>query len=401
MFHIIKPGTKIDFLSKAPLFLKISLAALAASVILMFVPGVKLGLDFTGGYEILVALDQKVEPDAIRAEVSKLGLGDTSVQSYEVPDSAKSFFLVRVQRSEVLAQKDLDQLNGAFSQRYGDQFKGPVIYDPEVGNVVDVVFTSTQADTSSAAISQVIGQTDHKVRRVRKVGRPSEARFSVTLMGVDVTIVEALRAAIDPATEAVRVEFVGPTVGKQLRDDGILAMLYAMICILIYIALRFDFFFSPGAIACVFHDAVLTVGLMVVFRQEFNLATIAGLLTLIGYSINDTIIIYDRVRETVGKAQGTALKEVLNRAVNETLPRTIMTSSTTFLACVCLIIFGKGTVLAQLGLIMAFGVVVGTYSSVYVAAPLFMFLRERFGPKEQVKGARTTSAGAVGAQPRP
>ena len=134
----------------------------------------------------------------------------------------------------------------------------------------------------------------------------------------------------------------------------------------------------------VFHDAVLTCGFLVVAGREFNLATIAGVLTLIGYSINDTIIVYDRIRETVGKARGQALHELLNKAVNETLARTIMTSMTVLLASICLMVFGYGTVLFDFGQIMAFGVVIGTYSSIYVAAPVFKFMRERFGDEAEL-----------------
>jgi preprotein translocase subunit SecF len=402
MFSLIKPGTNFDFIGRAPFFIKLTLATLAAALVVIFTPGlgIKFGLDFTGGYEVLVAFDKAVDAEAVRSEVRKLDLGDSSVQAYEVPGSPKTHFLVRVQRAQVLGQKDLEDLNGAFQKQFGDKFKAPVLYNPEIGNMVDVVFTSTAGvDTSSAAITQAIATTDHKVRKIRKVGRPDEARYAVTLMGVDVTIVEALKSALDPSASAVRIEFVGPTAGKQLRDDGILALVYAMLCMMIYIALRFDFFYSPGAIACVFHDAIITIGLLALLGEEFSLATIAGLLTLVGYSINDTIIVYDRIREMVGKAQGTALKDVLNRAVNDTLARTVMTSFTTLLACVCLMWFGRGTVLAHLGLIMFFGIVIGTYSSIYVAAPLFMWLRLRFGPQDTVGKGRATAATGIRTQP--
>ena len=131
---------------------------------------------------------------------------------------------------------------------------------------------------------------------------------------------------------------------------------------------------------------------MSLLGQEFTLATIAGLLTLVGYSINDTIVVFDRIRETIGKAQGAGMKEVLNKAINETLGRTLMTSLTTLLACLCLMFFGAGTVLFSFGLIMTVGIIIGTYSSIYVASPTFKFLRERFAPKEAVASRRARQA---------
>ncbi|MCC7385664.1 MAG: protein translocase subunit SecF [Deltaproteobacteria bacterium] len=404
MFSIIRPGTNIDFIGKAPFFLKITLVSFILAVVVILAPGfgIKFGLDFSGGYEVLLAFDQPVSAEQVRSELGRLNLGDTSVQSFAVPDSPRTHYLVRVQRAQVLTEQELTKLNQAFTERYGAHFKSPVDYNPEVGNLVEVEFirtsTAEEVDTSSASIAAVVATTDHQVRKVRPSGRPDQMRFSVVMAGVDVTMVEALRAKLDPSVNTIRVEFVGPTVGRQLRDDGLLAMFYALLCILIYIALRFDFFYGPGAIACVFHDAIITTGLLVVLGRDFNLTTIAGLLTLIGYSINDTIIVYDRIRETVGKAHGGALKDILNKSVNDTLGRTIMTSFTTFVSCVCLMIFGRNTVLFDYGLIMAFGVVIGTYSSIYVAAPLFMALRTRFGPSDKVtKGSAARSEAHTGA----
>lgn len=386
---LIPPNTKIDFMGKAPFFMRLTIGSIIVSLILVIFPGMKYGLDFSGGYEVLVAFDKAVTSEDVRTQIESLDLGDTSVQSYDVPDSAKTFYLVRVQRAEALSAKDLAEVNGALTAKYGPVFKGPVAYDPEIGHAVEVEMTQTGTasgvDTGTVAMTQVFADSGHSVSRIRSIGRPDELRYSVILRGVDVKIVEQLRKTVDPSAEAMRTDFVGPTVGKQLRDDGILAMVYAILIILVYIALRFDFFYAPGAVLNVFQAAVLATGFMVVMRRELNLATVAGLLTLIGYVLNDTIIVYDRIREVVGKARGAALNDVLNRAVNEMLGRTIMTSSVTFAACVCLMVFGAGTILFDFGLIMGFGVIIGTYSSIYVAAPVFKYMRERFGTEEDEK----------------
>lgn len=405
MFSLIKPGTKIDFMGKAPFFLKITFASLIASIIFMFVPGIRFGLDFSGGYEMLLEFSNKSITSAqVRAEVQKLDLGDTSVQSYADPSGEKELFLVRVQRATALEPADVDALSAAFTQRYGAVFKGKVGYNPEIGNVVDVPFTRAStvgATTDEAGVRATLQGTKFEVRQVRSDGRQDAPTLSVVIAGIDRTVVAALQQSLDPAATALKVDYVGPTVGQQLREDGILAVIYALIMMLVYIAFRFDFYYAPGAVLNVFHDAIVTVGFVVVVQRfielDFNLATVASILTLIGYSINDTIIVYDRIRETVGHAEGAALDDILNRSVNETLARTVMTSSTVFLASVCLMIFGRGTLLFDFGLIMAFGVVVGTYSSIYVAAPIFKFMRERFGAPVVAAPADKKSYGKSGA----
>ena len=142
-----------------------------------------------------------------------------------------------------------------------------------------------------------------------------------------------------------RVDYVGPQVGKQLRNKGIMALLYAMLAILIYVAFRFDFKFGPGALLAMVHDVIMVRGYYLVTRREFNLTSIAVLLTILGYSINDTIVIYDRIREEMARYKGKPLPEIINIAVNDTLSRTILTSGVTALSLIGLLIFGVGEIL--------------------------------------------------------
>jgi len=400
MFNVIRPGTKYDFLGQAPLFTKISVAVFVASLLIIAIKGVNLGLDFSGGHEILLRFDKPVTANDVRGKLNALFPEvDTAVQSFDVPtEPDKTFFLTKIERSETFGEHEIAALEKAFKDKYGEKLQR-MRYNPEAGDVVEVDFVAgatAAVDLSDAALTAVVEATQHPVRLVRKVGRPEDARYSIVLRGISDTLVSSLKD-MDPGVEAVRVEFVGPTVGKQLRDDGILAVLYALAIILVYIALRFDFFYSPGAILCLFHDAIITVALLSIIGEEFSMATIAGLLTLVGYSINDTIVIFDRVRETAGKAKGAAVAEGLNRAINETLGRTIMTSFSTMLACICLMAFGRGTVLASFGLIMMVGIIIGTYSSIYVASPTFKYLRERFGQQDhhKKKVSNKPASGAV------
>ena len=184
-----------------------------------------------------------------------------------------------------------------------------------------------------------------------------------------------------PDFRVQRIDYVGPQVGNQLRNKGIAALLYAMLAILVYVAFRFDFKFGPGALLAMVHDVIMVSGYYLVSRREFNLTSIAVLLTITGYSINDTIVIYDRIREEMARYKGKPLPEIINIAVNDTLSRTILTSGVTALSLIGLLIFGVGEIW-DFAMAMLVGIIVGTYSSVYIASPLDHLARRARGEKE-------------------
>jgi preprotein translocase subunit SecF len=181
-------------------------------------------------------------------------------------------------------------------------------------------------------------------------------------------------AAVGPAgLELRRVEFVGPTVGEELREQGGLAMIYALFGILIYVAIRFEWRFAVGAVLALVHDVVLTLGFFSVTRIEFDLAVLAAILAVIGYSLNDTIVVYDRIRENFRRMRNESIEFVMNDAVNKTLSRTILTSVTTLIVLVVLLLLG-GAALFPFALAMTFGVIVGTHSSIFIASPAALML---------------------------
>ncbi len=189
-------------------------------------------------------------------------------------------------------------------------------------------------------------------------------------------VIVALEVALnsyDPAMTFPSVESVGPKVSGELIWTAVLAVAASLMAILFYIWLRFEWQFSVGAIAALFHDVILTIGIFSLFQIRFDLATIAALLTIIGYSINDTVVIFDRLRENLRKFKKMPLRDVMNKSVNETLSRTLMTSGTTLLALIALLIFG-GDVIRGFVFAIAWGVIVGTYSSVYVAKNVVLIL---------------------------
>ncbi len=181
-------------------------------------------------------------------------------------------------------------------------------------------------------------------------------------------VIQTLRdQAGDAEVQVRRVDFVGPQVGEELREDGGLAVLYALIAILIYVSLRFEYRFSLGAVAALVHDVIITLGVFSILQLEFDLSVLAAILAVIGYSLNDTIVVFDRIRENFRKIRKKAPIEVVNISINETLSRTLMTSATTLLVLFSLYAFG-GEVIASFALALIIGVFVGTYSSIYVAS---------------------------------
>ena len=168
-----------------------------------------------------------------------------------------------------------------------------------------------------------------------------------------------------------RVDTVGPQVGAELKRNGFLSVFYCLLVILIYVAFRFDYKFSPGAVACLFHDAVITLAIFILVGKEVNIPILAAILTLIGFSLNDTIVVFDRIRETESHYRHKDYSFVINKSINDMLGRTLITSGTVFTSALCLFIFANGVV-ADIAFAICIGILFGTYSSIYVAAPMIL-----------------------------
>jgi preprotein translocase subunit SecF len=184
-----------------------------------------------------------------------------------------------------------------------------------------------------------------------------------------------------------RVDSVGPQVGAQLKRNGLLAVLYSLLLILIYVGLRFEYNFAPGAVVCLFHDSLITLGILTLLGKEINIQILAAILTIIGYSLNDTIVVFDRIRENIGVYKGRPLDRVINRSINDTLTRTLLTSLTTLIAVLALY-FLAGGVIKDFAFAMAIGIVIGTYSSVYIASPLILVFDRMAVAMQKRKEAR-------------
>jgi len=209
-------------------------------------------------------------------------------------------------------------------------------------------------------------------------------------------VVQLARQALGQGIEYRRVEVVGPSVGAELIRAGVIATILALIAIAAYIWFRFEWQFGVGGMISTLHDVVTTVGLFALLQLEFNLTTLAAILTVAGYSVNDTVVIYDRVRETMRKHKTMDFRALINKSLNETLSRTILTVSTTALAVLALLFFG-GEVLRGFSIAMLWGIVIGTYSSLFIAAPLLYYIRPRRAG--EAKGADKPEAKPIAAAP--
>ena len=251
---------------------------------------------------------------------------------------------------------------------YGIDFRG--------GTLIEIQTKDGQPANISALRSLVGGLGLGDVQ-IQEFGTPSDVLIRIERQPggekAQQTGIEKVRQALGETVNYRRTEVVGPTVSGELKQSGAIAVVVAILAVLIYIWFRFEWQFSLGAVAALVHDVLLTIGVFSALQLEFNLSIIAAILTIVGYSLNDTVVVFDRVRENLRKYKKMPLDELLDRSINDTLSRTILTSVTTLIALLSLYIFG-GEVIRGFTFAMIWGVIVGTYSSVFVAAPLLLVL---------------------------
>ncbi|KZL22884.1 protein translocase subunit SecF [Pseudovibrio sp. Ad37] len=258
----------------------------------------------------------------------------------------------------------------AIGLNYGIDFKG--------GTLIELQSTSGPANLSE--IRRTLGGLDLGDVQVQEFGSPTEVLIRIESQGegesAQQDVVESVRGAFTDGYEFRRTEVVGPRVSGELAYAGTLAVGSALLMIMFYIWFRFEWQFAVGAIITTFNDILLTVGLFAVLQLDFTLSSIAAVLTIIGYSLNDTVVVYDRIRENLRRYKRLSLEELLDKSINETLSRTTMTSVTTLLALFALYFLG-GEVIQSFVLAMIFGIVIGTYSSIFLASPLLMLMKLR------------------------
>jgi len=370
-------NVNIDFLGKKWYFLGFSLIFSLSGLVSMAVrhhgsgDWVPLGVDFKGGTLVYVKFAGKPNEDEIRKAVDKAGLRDARIQRYGA--AANNEVLIALQQKEPSEQaleggknqivKALEteapagklDLNNIGSQTLQNELlqRDPLRAGPDAG-------------ARYAAVAQAILNYRDRVRSgvLQSVDEVSGV--------VDPPVLATLRSDFFISKFAVRnVEIVGPQVGQQLRRQALLATLYSLAGMLVYLWFRFELIYGVAAVVACFHDTLITVGAFSLANKEISLTVIAAILTLVGYSMNDTIVVFDRIRENVKLLRREPFAEIVNRSINQTLSRTILTSGLTFLTVLSLFLFG-GEVLHGFSFALVIGILIGTYSSIAVAAPMLV-----------------------------
>jgi|HubBroStandDraft_1064217.scaffolds.fasta_scaffold04644_6 preprotein translocase subunit SecF len=396
--EFFKPGRVFDFMRVRVFWIPLSFILVIASVILCFYPGPNYGTDFRGGTEIEMAFGEPIDAAGVRAAVT--GVGFSSPDVVQVVDANKPYhFLIRVQDVSAITEADKVTLRRALcfvedaESPLGDSTKCPLnarATEVKFSAGGDKVSTRYDVDPDLEIVKEQVGRVPGVSLRASatnpQILNPRDHRVEIQLMSKGDQLIERLRdrlgASAVPAGAALRVEWVGPKAGKQLRDSARNAVAIAIVFIMLYLAFRFDLRFAPGVIVACIHDAMVVIGFFILFQKEITLSTIAAVLTVIGYSMNDTVVVYDRIRENLGKHRGKSFAHIINLSVSETLSRTILTSGAMLLSILAFFIYGTG-VIKDFMLALVVGTVAGTYSSIYVAAPLTEWIDTRMTRKKK------------------
>jgi preprotein translocase subunit SecF len=373
---------KIDWLGKKWYFLGFSLIFSVAGVLsLLFWHHLPLDVDFRGGTAVYVKFAQAPDYGRLRDAAQKAGLKDAPVVSYGV--AANHEVIITLPETKT-SESSLDAGRAAIVSTLTANYSEAGRQNQGSGKLdLDNVGRGALADWLSQKDPEHLGQSDTARQRYTQQANAILAYRDDRHSGL-IDSIDSLSGVADPAVVnelkqdaylsgfAVRnVEIVGPQVGQQLRHQALAATLYSLAGMLIYLWFRFELIYGVAAVVAVFHDTLITVGAFSLFNKEISLTVIAAILTLIGYSMNDTIVVFDRIRENLRMSRREKLADLVNRSINQTLSRTVLTSGLTFLTVLSLYIFG-GDVLRGFSFALVIGILIGTYSSIAVAAPMLV-----------------------------
>ena len=372
-------NTNIDFLGKKWYFLAFSLIFSVAGVLsMLFWHHIPLGVDFRGGTLVYVKYAHTPDPGAIHADIEHAGLKNARVQRYGPASNNEVLIALDIQEtSEQDLSKGKDQIKQALQGTVASAHAGK----QDLNNTSSLTLANylleknplhldTDANPRYTAIAQATVDNRDKVKS-GVFGSIDELKGVV-----DPAVLASLNDGFFVSDFGIRnVEIVGPQVGQQLRKQAMLATLYSLAGMLVYLGFRFEWIYGVAAVVTVFHDTLITVGAFSLLDREISLTVIAAILTLIGYSNNDTIVVFDRIRENVKLLRREKLADIVNKSINQTLSRTILTAGLTFLTVLALFLFG-GEVLHGFSLALVIGILIGTYSSIAIAAPILVAYQE-------------------------
>ena len=377
-------GKVYDFMSRRWLFMGVSIVLTLVSTVLMFYPGPRLGTDFIGGTEVEVAFNQAITSAQIEAAVMKGDFSRPDVIRVEDEQNAHRF-MIRVQEVSTISDQQQRQIEqrlcfGEQKPQGCEQHAVDIKFSPGGEKITvryheapDMGWVRSQLDGVSGVV--LLTSADNP-----RISDTRDHRVEIRLASRGDQLMDALRAGLPDGAvpeHALRTEWIGPKAGAQLRDAALKSVVITLIFIMAYVAFRFDLRFAPGGVVALIHDSIVTVGILIVLKREVNLTTVAAVLTIIGYSVNDTVVVYDRVRENLGKMRGATFGKLINISISEMLSRTALTSGTTIMVLLCFFIWGTGS-LRDFALTLIIGLVLGVYSSIYVALPLTEYLDRKF-----------------------
>jgi preprotein translocase subunit SecF len=391
-FEVIKSGTDIDFIGTTKYWIGASLTLVFLTFVMLpinayLLPGrghvLNWGVDFKGGTELVVEFNKTVDASQVREAMTAAGLHNADVVKYGTVVGSQSY-MIRLGAVSIMSAEQAKRVEASLA-RVGDASLRKL----ESSEGGDKIYLRFDKALEKDAVKAALKAAGTEAAQVESFGPPQDFTFEVTLVGMDSEVRKALDTRLGAGTvKAIpQVSSVGAKAGKQLQVDGVRALLGAILLIVVYVAFRFDFRYGPGTIVALLHDAVITVGAFAVTYKEFSLTTLAALLTIIGFSMNDTIVVFDRIRENAAKYRDRKFDKVVNHAINETLSRTILTSATVFFVTLAMNIFGTG-VIRDFAFAMNVGVIVGTYSSIFIASPILIWLNEKYVAMQKRQAAR-------------
>ncbi|MCI0723314.1 MAG: protein translocase subunit SecF [Acidobacteria bacterium] len=391
-------NVNVDWIGKKNLFIGISVALLIATVIsLLLKGGPRYGVDFSGGTLVYVKFKENPQLDAVRAALKQRGLGESTIQRFGAESDHE--VIISLDQTFTASGTELDQGQSKIAETLNLSFRpadatgkidlnnlGVARLEAALGGLPDISRTLQKQGQSRIASTAALAKALVDYRNSH--GGLIRSFDELKTAGVSDEVLTLLREQFYLGEFAViKTEIVGPKVGKALQRQAISATLYALGGMLVYIGWRFKgAVYGTAAVLAVFHDVIITVGFFSLFDKEISLTVIAALLTLVGYSTNDTIVVFDRIRENLKILRREPLTAIVNKSINQTLSRTILTSGLTFVTVVSLYLFG-GEVINGFAFAMVFGIIIGSYSSIAIASPLIVMWYDYQGKKKSLAKA--------------
>jgi preprotein translocase subunit SecF len=371
-------GRVYDFMRWRMMFVVLSVVIVFGSIALLVTGQANLGTDFRGGTEVEVSFNGHVTPQEIRDAVTAAGFHTPDVIKVDDKKHPERY-LIRVQEVSTLSIETENATERSLC--FGSHAQAADC--PENGRATEVKFspggdkitarfsTAPDLDWIRERVSQVKGLRLRAGANNPFLQNARDHKVEIQLMSKGDQLLTGLRRGLGARApeQTLRSEWIGPRAGAQLRDSAVKSILIAIVFIMAYIAFRFDLRFAPGSVVALLHDAMGTVGILILLGRELDLTTVAAILTIIGYSVNDTVVIYDRVRENLGKLRGASFRELINVSTSEMLGRTLLTNFTVQISIVAFFIWGTGT-LKNFALTLTLGMILGTYSTIYIALPV-------------------------------